>query len=166
MSTVQSIKPAAHPRHLLRDALLLIALGTILGLSANALRPDGLPLGKSWQLTRLTRQAASAVQPIDLTTALKLYQNGALFIDSREAWEFQEGRIPGAASLPLEALDNAIASAPEADRGIPVIVYCGSQECGKAELLAQSLAKRGLDVRYLPDGLQGWLIQGGPVEMP
>lgn len=151
------------PRRLVRDTLLLLLLGAALGLGVNALRSDGLPLGEDWQVVRLVRQAGHAVRPIGLDEARRLHDHGALFIDAREDWEFQEGRIPGAASLPLEDVDNA--TAPDAG-GIPVIVYCGSKDCGKAEILARDLAKRGLDVRYLPEGIQGWLMHGGPVEMP
>ena len=157
--------PVTTPRRLVRDTLLLLVLGTLLGLGVNALRPDGLPLGDDWQVARLVRQIDNAVRPVTLDEAMKLRDAGALFIDAREGWEFEEGRIPGAASLPLEAVRDG-KDAGNAKARIPVIVYCGSKDCGKAEILAQELAKRGVDVRYMPEGIQGWLMHGGQVEMP
>ena len=100
--------------------------------------------------------------------ALRQYfeARGAVIVDAREAWEFEEGHIPGALSLPydeaatdparLESLDTA---------GRPIITYCGGGSCELSLNLADELIYAGHpQVAVFMGGFPEWIADGLPVE--
>jgi rhodanese-related sulfurtransferase len=101
--------------------------------------------------------------PITPAEAAVLVNNGALLVDIRETPEREAGVIPGAAHVPLSALQTAPL---DAGPGQPVIFHCkgGPRTVNNAAALA---AKAGGHVAYLlQGGIDAWRAAGLPVEQP
>ena len=104
------------------------------------------------------------VQDID---ARKLYEMLSeepsaqpLVLDVREAWEFQQGHVPGARLISLGDLPRHLDSL---DPGRPTAVICASG--GRSQSAAAMLGQKGFERVYnIIGGTLGWMQQGLPVE--
>jgi rhodanese-related sulfurtransferase len=85
---------------------------------------------------------------------------GALLVDVREAWEWEERRIPGALLLPLGELPDRIAELPE-DRDIYVHCRMGGRSQRAVDFLRGAGRPRAANVR---GGIDAWEEAGLPVE--
>ena len=72
-------------------------------------------------------------------------------IDVREAYEFQEGHIPGAMNIPLSLLEFRV---HELDKKEPYIFLCHSG--ARSSLAVQYLESLGLDVTNMEGGMLAW----------
>ncbi len=104
---------------------------------------------------------------VKLATAKTLFDAGAaLFLDARDAGEFEAGHIPGAMRL---TRDDAL-SDPErvktlAARGQPIVAYCDGGTCEASLDLARALVDAGYrKVLVLSGGFPEWTAAGHPVE--
>jgi rhodanese-related sulfurtransferase len=146
-------------RKALRQGLLLILLGLALGLGANEVRHDGLPL--------LGRPAPQEITTVTVGEAWKLYQQGkAVFLDAREAEIYRSAHLPGAVHVTVESAVGRRADLMKLAEGNRLLItYCDGQGCGKARDLATVLiAERIREVAEMPDGWQGWMEAGFPIE--
>ena len=77
---------------------------------------------------------------------------------------YQKGHIPGAASLPLDELNQrAAALIPELDA--QVVVYCASATCENSHFAAKRLTDLGYqNVAVYPGGKADWQELGYPLE--
>lgn len=103
------------------------------------------------------------VPEIPIKTLLRSMQSGSrvLFIDVREAEEYEEGHIPGAIHLPIRDLNAKRAQQlPKADVIIP---YCVKDFRGYE--MAKKLKRQGIHHVALlkPYGYKGWLQQSLPI---
>jgi len=89
-----------------------------------------------------------------------LRERQAFVLDVRDPWEYAEGRVPGALSLPQADLALRLAEVPK-DRD--VLVVCAS---GNRSLRAAGFLKAvGYDrVTNMDGGTTGWIEAGNPVE--
>lgn len=83
----------------------------------------------------------------------------AQLVDVREAYEWEEGRIPGARHIELERLASQ-AETIDGDR--PVIFQCrlGS----RSAMAAQAFRAAGYEAYSMAGGLQRWHDEGLPLE--
>jgi phage shock protein E len=83
---------------------------------------------------------------------------GARIIDVREAWEYDQGHIPGAELIPIgEITDRAHEITG------PAVIVCASGN--RSSTVADYLARIGKrDVANLNGGTFGWMRQGLPLE--
>jgi rhodanese-related sulfurtransferase len=84
-----------------------------------------------------------------------------VLIDMRSAKEYQQSRLPGARSLPLAELANRFSEVPRSGR---VVLYC---DCKPADIADRAvfLEYRGYrNIFIMPEGYQGWLKRGYPME--
>jgi sulfur-carrier protein adenylyltransferase/sulfurtransferase len=97
-----------------------------------------------------TSRRCAAVPAVDAEIAATFA--GAVFVDVRDAHEFDEGHIPGAVNRPLSVLHSSPPELPEAPH---YVVYCshGVRSVAASELLVAS-GVRG--VRHLEGGLARW----------
>jgi molybdopterin/thiamine biosynthesis adenylyltransferase/rhodanese-related sulfurtransferase len=107
----------------------------------------------------LLQQTKSEIDEIDAGAARAL--DGAVWIDVREADEWQEGHLPGAVHIPRGYLESRVeAAAP--DKSTPVIVYCAS--AARSAFAAKSLQELGYeDVHSLAGGFTEWKRTGGEI---
>jgi rhodanese-related sulfurtransferase len=91
--------------------------------------------------------------------AAELRDQGATFVDVREAYEHEAGHIAGDRYISLPELTEQAGSL---DKDKPVVVYCRTGN--RAELAAAALEASGWNAYNLEGGFVAWLEQGLPAE--
>jgi len=103
---------------------------------------------------------------ISLEEAEDLWFNQkAVFIDSRSGYEYRQGHIPGAISIPLEEAKEKkgelLAIIP---RERPLVLYCEGGNCLSSLSLARILHQSGFgNLRIFSGGWKEWTAAGLPV---
>lgn len=101
------------------------------------------------------------VPTLDLHTAFESYaqKDNIVFVDTRETWEYEEGRIPGAINIKLREVENSLDLVRDADL---VIAYCVKDFRGYEA--ARAFRKHGINAAIMkPHGMRGWIEEGLPV---
>src|SRR5688500_13715207 len=84
------------------------------------------------------------------------------FLDVREPFEWNAGRIEGAVHIPLqEVLDGRTEAL---DPGRPVVIYC--RTANRSEVAKLMLEARGFDASVMEGGSEAWVAQGLPFTTP
>jgi rhodanese-related sulfurtransferase len=91
----------------------------------------------------------------------RLARGDVVVLDVRPQPEYEAGHIPGAESVPLDAL---AARAPKLPRGRQIVAYCRGPYCVYADDAVRLLQARGLKARRLDVGFPEWRRAGLPVE--
>ncbi len=105
--------------------------------------------------------ARDALEPISRAELVERASRGEVVIlDVRPAAEFAAGHVPGALSVPLDQLDEALARLPRRAR---IVAYCRGPYCVLAPQAVQRLRAKGFDARRLTDGMPEWRLAGLPV---
>jgi rhodanese-related sulfurtransferase len=91
----------------------------------------------------------------------RLRDGSVVVLDVRPEEEYRAGHIPGALSVPLEALEAALQTLP-GDR--EVVAYCRGPYCVFSDEAVAFLRARGYRARRLRQGLPDWRAAGMPVE--
>ena len=127
--------------------ILVIVMGLLFGCSPS-------------QTSQGSHQGVRSVGLIAAKQALDREQ--AVFMDVRESYEFFDSHIPGAISIPLDALETRYEDLQPSDW---VLVYCDCPDEKDARTAAQFLVQNGFEeVNYIIGGFQGWISAGYPVE--
>jgi ArsR family transcriptional regulator len=82
-------------------------------------------------------------------------------IDVRPSEEYDAGHIPGALNVPINEIEQHLATLP---KGQEVIAYCRGEYCVLAFEAVAALRKRGFSARRLEEGFPEWRAAGLPVE--
>jgi len=168
MSRPDNPTPNPYVRTFLQ-AICIAAAATMLGLTVNAFRPQGLDLIRTGETAAPVVESGDngGARPIELGAALeKLNRAEAVFIDARSEADFNAGHIKTARNLPEKNLglwmpDFFSNTPPEA----VLIVYCSGPRCHLAEQLATKLYEFGYPNAYhMTAGWDGWLTAGYPKE--
>jgi len=141
---------------LIRQAIILLVLSTALGLGGNLISPNRVDFVGKY------RDLSSGDQPIVPPTAepgdppfvgineaqMEFATGKPLFLDARNAEDFDCGTIPGAINIPFEAL-------PEGDLGkyfdstlgvakdYPIITFCSGEDCDLSLHMGRNLKLLG-----------------------
>lgn len=83
---------------------------------------------------------------------------GRPLIDVREPWEYAEGHVPGAISLPMSTIGDRLDELP--DGAFDVICKVG----GRSARVVEALLARGYDATNVDGGTDEWIAAGYPVE--
>lgn len=83
---------------------------------------------------------------------------GRPLIDVREPWEYAEGHVPGAISLPMSTIGEHLDELP--DGAFDVICKVG----GRSARVVEALTARGYDATNVDGGTDEWIAAGYPVE--
>jgi rhodanese-related sulfurtransferase len=105
------------------------------------------------------RDALEAVESEDLLERLR--GGSVVILDVRPEEEYRAGHIPGALSVPVEALEPALKTLP---RDREVVAYCRGPYCVFSDEAVAFLRARGYRARRLRQGLPDWRAAGMPVE--
>lgn len=144
------------------QALLLLLLALLLGLGSNALRPGGLSLFQDFARQQAQNKAAAIEQVTPRQAMEMLNADSAVFVDAREAEFFQQGHVPGALNRPIEEVRAKGPGVLPRDKRL--VIYCDGLACGKSRELAEILVEQGYSVAVMLDGIEGWVMSGGPLE--
>ena len=148
--------------------IIVIAItSTVLSLTLNAVRPDGIPL-LAKELAVAEEIEYDTVEPrliaITLDQALELYQKGTVFVDAREPEYYQEGHIKGAWNIPF-FLELVFKLDSLQGKDAPMVIYCSGDECGSSEDLAYELQAEGFsNLLVFKGGWTAWNTSGHPIE--
>jgi sulfur-carrier protein adenylyltransferase/sulfurtransferase len=105
------------------------------------------------ELLRATKAQIREVTPEQAEQA-----QGAIFLDVREADEFEQGTIPGSVFIPRGNLELSV-EGKIADKSAPVIVYCAGG--ARSAFAAKALAELGYtDVVSMSGGFNQWKNEG------
>ena len=91
----------------------------------------------------------------------RLSAGSVVVLDVRPEEEYRDGHIPGALSVPGDALEAALQTLPK-DREI--VAYCRGPYCVFSDEAVAFLRARGFRARRLRQGLPDWRAAGMPVE--
>jgi rhodanese-related sulfurtransferase len=159
-------------KRILLQCALLCAVGSAVGLGANALSPRTAPLGTPVKAKAEAQPGtcglgsdaggAAAVPRISVAEAQPLcVACSAAFVDARTEEEFTAGHVSGAIHLPPG--DVPPAALDHLRRFSTVVVYDGEPSCAMAEAVALGLREIGVkDVRVLAGAWPEWSAQGAP----
>jgi molybdopterin/thiamine biosynthesis adenylyltransferase/rhodanese-related sulfurtransferase len=110
----------------------------------------------------LLQQLRGEIDEIDVARARDL--EGAVWIDVREADEYEEGYIPGAVHIPRGFLESRIENVAP-DRAQPIVAYC--QSGNRSVFAAKTLEELGYaNVVSLAGGYVDWKRSGLPTQLP
>lgn len=91
---------------------------------------------------------------------LALDPKRSLLLDLRPADEYASGHLPGAVSVPFDAVGERLSALPKRRR---VLVYCRGKYCPTARTGTAALREAGLRAEWLPFGVPEWRAAGYPV---
>jgi glyoxylase-like metal-dependent hydrolase (beta-lactamase superfamily II)/rhodanese-related sulfurtransferase len=101
------------------------------------------------------------IYPDDLNALLEgENEDRPVVLDVREPWEFHQGHVPGAVSIPLGQLAYKVGEL-DLDRPVAVICETGHRSQSAAALLGQKNFKK---IYNVATGTSGWARQGFPLE--
>jgi rhodanese-related sulfurtransferase len=163
---------------LLRGVLIIAVLSIVLGTAVN------LPLLRRFAAGEFRQgfidfREHAGIRFITLAEAEDLFarrmqgEEGLLFVDSRPSAEFTASHIPGAVSVPLDAVQGSGKRVPGPEQagsldfpGVQtLVVYCEGGDCQASQSLAKMLHDRGYtDIRILAGGWAEWKEAGLPEE--
>lgn len=158
-------------RGLLQRTLILVALGWLLGVGVNRVRPTGsIPWTYAWSLRVENQARAKGIPLMDAGAVHAALQEGAHWaLDARSPAEYFSGTLPGALSLPrADAPEQFVAIASLLSPEDPVITFCSGIDCDDAYLLAVFLREQSFtNVLLFVGGLEEWAaagyaLEGGP----
>jgi rhodanese-related sulfurtransferase len=103
-----------------------------------------------------------ALEVVNATALMERLSDGsAVVLDVRPKEEYRAGHIPGALSVPVDALEAALQTLPK-DKEI--VAYCRGPYCVFSDEAVAFLGSRGYRARRLAEGLPDWRAAGRPVE--
>jgi rhodanese-related sulfurtransferase len=103
-----------------------------------------------------------ALEAVDATELMeRLSDEGVVVLDVRPEEEYRAGHIPGAISVPVDALESALQTLP---KDLDIVAYCRGPYCVFSDEAVALLRSRGYRARRLRQGLPDWRAAGMPVE--
>lgn len=113
------------------------------------------------QVVRDYFTARDALEPVSREELVeRAGRDGVVVLDVRPAEEFAAGHIPGALSVPLDGLDDALR---RLRKRAEIVAYCRGPYCVLAHQAVERLRARGYRARRLADGMPEWRLAGLPV---
>ncbi|MBA2782539.1 MAG: metalloregulator ArsR/SmtB family transcription factor [Actinomycetota bacterium] len=103
-----------------------------------------------------------ALEAVDATELMERLSDGnVVVLDVRPEEEYRAGHIPGALSVPVDALEAVLQTLP---RDREIIAYCRGPYCVFSDEAVALLRSRGYRAHRLRQGLPDWRAAGMPVE--
>jgi len=142
------------------QSLVLVALSVVLAYGANAVRPEAVAPAKPASAVQL------AGKEISVKDAAMLFITGrAVFLDARSQYEYTQGHIQGAISLPPRSFAELYQDIkPRLAGKEAVITYCDGERCPLSHSLAEHLRNAGVqNVFVLVNGWAVWQAEKLPI---
>lgn len=146
-------------RRTILRSLVIVLLGAAIGLIANAVSPQRIPLLMPPRAEIPDREFVPLTEAHDLWSS-----GGAFFLDARAPADYIAGHIPNALNLPAEAFDERFAQVASYLTTDSVIVcYCDGVECDLSHHVAEMLRQRSYaNARILKNAWTEWNKAGYP----
>ena len=93
---------------------------------------------------------------------LRLQSGNVVLLDARPTVEYETGHLPGALSVPVETVEQLLASLPD-DKTI--VAYCRGPYCVLADEVLAEFAQAGKRVARLEAGVTEWQMAGYEVSL-
>jgi rhodanese-related sulfurtransferase/uncharacterized membrane protein YphA (DoxX/SURF4 family) len=151
-----------------RQALALLMSTALLGLAANQIRPDSIPLFGDWSPEARIKMKFGENILIPFEEAKEKFLTGsAVFLDARPPELYLKGHIQGARSLPLAEFDRMAGEVfMEFSEDTLIVTYCDGDECVLSAELALKLKGIGFkNVRVLHNGWSVWNNHQLPIKI-
>lgn len=114
------------------------------------------------RVVRTYFDARDGMEPVSPDELLdRVHRGDVVVLDVRPPEEFEAGHIPGALSIPLDDLDEAL---KKLSKRTEIVAYCRGPYCVLAPLAVERLRARGFRARRLEEGMPEWRLRGLPVE--
>ena len=146
-------------------------ISTIIGFGYNFFIIDGIPLlakplntvDNNFNLNQFISEPM--IREVSLETAIRLHDQGVLFIDARAEEYLADGFILGAiANDDINLLESEIIEKIGYDTAF--VVYCSDDECGSSEQMAYDLQDLGfMNILVFKGGWKSWKENNLPVEI-
>src|SRR5215218_8297452 len=105
-----------------------------------------------------------ALEAVDATELMERLSDGSVVVlDVRPEEEYRAGHIPGAISVPVDALEDALQT-QTLPKDREIVAYCRGPYCVFSDEAVALLVARGYRARRLRQGLPDWRAAGMPVE--
>ena len=139
-------------------SILIIVVGTLLGLGWNAWSGRGFDLRAS----AFMEAGDQVVSPEEAKTRL---DKGALFLDARPVAFYEMGHIPGSLPLPEDKFEAEFAKLePRLRSSLDIIVYCSGFGCEASHIVSRKLKEKGIPAAILHEGWPAWTDAGYPTK--
>lgn len=155
---------------ILLTSIIIIVIGSTVGLVYNNFSPKGITLKGSWssQMTSDSIVVPYSYQKDDPPAVsldyaqMKFQSSRIIFLDARLPADFEAGHIKGAINFPYEEFEQyAPRIVPKLTSGEEIIAYCDGGECESSLLLARELRDLGyLNVKVFFGGWEEWKKAG------
>ncbi|HMQ70334.1 MAG TPA: rhodanese-like domain-containing protein [Ignavibacteria bacterium] len=170
-----------------REVTVILVASVVIGIIANAVSSKGVPFIRDdserfavdtstvnieeIKIKRGKLNKAGYYNPVNIPVeaAKMLYDEGVLFVDGRDAAEFQAGHITGALNIDYKTFkDMTVEEKKQVMKDIKteqlIVSYCGSDSCEISIDNAYEMAKAGYnDVKIFLGGYKEWNNLGYPV---
>lgn len=159
------------PVRVIKQSLLLVFIGSLMGLGINwaSPRPARLvhpvyPASSSGTATcTAAPQPPTVMSQADAIAACGSCSVG--FVDARGTAAYASGHIPGAVHLPPQGQGNETVVFDALRRFPTIVVYDSGSGCQLAQAVAERLRAAGFaDVRMLESSWATWQSTGGPAQ--
>jgi rhodanese-related sulfurtransferase len=158
---------SAENSRILLEAVVILVLGVVLGLSFNYRLVMNAFSGKMAAPVKTESPVGDRFpHPVEIEEVRRLIDEGAAVVDARARELYLEGHLPSALSLPLgeaDPLPDSFRQAVSADSVL--VLYCSGYGCPDSFDLGVILLAEGYrDVRVFEGGFPEWTDAGLPVE--
>lgn len=146
--------------------VVLVVLSAVMAWIVNSARPSPLLWWADYKAQTVEAVRKSGLQTLTPAQAMDALKRGEfLVVDARDPDEFAQGHVPGAVNVSSEAVLTGMEDASRLPKDRDLLLYCSNLACPKSKDLAKGLADMGYTrLSVMPEGMEGWLAAGGPVE--
>ena len=141
----------------IKNAVIIIAISSLFGISVNLLRPDGIPFiqKEKYEIFVPCPEPIKEVNPIS-PDSLGQEREHILFIDARLPDRYVKTNVPGSINITFDYLypvcDKAVKKIVESGKQL-IVGYGDGENPDSGHELARELAGRGIkNVKYIKGG--------------
>jgi rhodanese-related sulfurtransferase/uncharacterized membrane protein YphA (DoxX/SURF4 family) len=163
-NAARSDKPWKAPS---RQTLAILMSTAVLGLAANQILPDSMPLVGDWSPeARITMKFGKNILIPFEEAKEKFFAGSAVFLDARPPELYQKGHVQGARNVPIAEFDQLADKVfMEFPEDTLFVTYCDGEDCDLSGQLALKLREIGYqNVRVLHNGWSVWKSHQLPVQ--
>jgi len=155
----------------IKTVVVILIVSLILALIYNYFSEDGIKFIREPLIVHnvdviTNEDTTKGLKGLNLAHVISLQnQNAAIFVDARDQWDFAEGHIIGALSIPEFSFspDNKVLESIKKESLI--IVYCDGDDCDTSKRLTNELLKIGYKNSYVFwGGIKEWTDANLPLE--